>query len=142
MTQNEDKNSRGLLAALGTVPATLVALLPSFTCPACLAAYTGLLSAVGVSFVLNERILAPLIAIFLLLGIYSVRRASRSHKRRGPLAMTVVASLLVVAGRLVWILPPLLYAGSALLIAATLWNLWLKRPKRRSLPTGPAAVAR
>lgn len=140
MDNENAKKSRGFLSALGTVPATLVALLPSFTCPACLAAYTGVLSAFGVSFVLNEAILAPVIVFFLLLGIYSVRRASRSHKQRGPLAMTVVASVLVVVGRLIWSVPALLYLGSALLIAATLWNLWLKRPKRRAIPTQPTGV--
>ncbi len=123
---------RGVLGALAAVPAALFALLPSFTCPACLAAYTGVLSSLGLGFLLNDSVLAPLIAVFLLLGIVSVARATRSHKRRGPLAATVVASVLIVVGRLIWNIQPMLYAGAGILIAASIWNLWLKRPKRRS----------
>ena len=47
--------------------------------------------------------------------------------------MIVAGSGAVVAGRLVWNMPAVLYVGIALVIAASLWNLWLKRPARRSL---------
>lgn len=126
---------RGILRALATAPAAVLALLPSFSCPACLAAYTGVLSSLGLSFMLNERVLAPLIVVFLLLGIVSVGRARRSHGNRGPIAVTLAASALIVVGRLIWHVPPVLYLGAGLLIAATLWNLWLKRPKHRPAPS-------
>lgn len=123
---------RSFLQSLAVVPATVLALLPSFTCPACLAAYGGLLSAIGLGFLQDERVLAPLIAVFLALGLVSVGWSSRSHGRRGPFLLTLAGSVAVVAGRLVWSIPGALYGGVALLIAASVWNLWLKRPRGRS----------
>lgn len=115
------------------VPAAVVPLLPSVSCPACLAAYAGVLSALGLSFLMNESVLVPMIAVFLAAGIASVAWSTRSHRRRGPLAAAAVGSLLVVTGRLVWNVPFLLYAGVALLVAASFRNLWLKRPRRAGL---------
>jgi uncharacterized membrane protein HdeD (DUF308 family) len=116
-------------------------LLPSFTCPVCLAAYAGVLSTLGLGLVLTESVLAPLIVAFLFVGIASVARTTRSHRRAGPLSMIVAGSGAVVAGRLVWNAPAVLYVGIVLVIAASLWNLWLKRPARRSVVRhGPGAI--
>ena len=111
----------------------MLPLLPSFACPACIPAYTGLLAALGVGVVLTERVLAPLIVVFLALGVLSVAWATRGHRRPGPLLMTVGGSLAVVLGRLVWNVAPVLYTGVALLIGASLWNLWLKRRQPQPL---------
>lgn len=124
---------RSWLQALGAVPAVILPLLPSASCPACLAAYAGVLSALGLGFILNERILAPVIALFLLVGVATVAWSTRSHRHPGPLITTVTGALLVAAGRLVWDVPAALYTGVGLLIAASLWNLWLKRPQRVGL---------
>ena len=124
---------RGLVGATLTLPAAVLPLLPSFTCPVCLAAYAGVLSTLGLGFVLTEGVLAPLIVAFLFVGIASVAWTTRSHRRAGPLSMIVAGSGAVVAGRLVWSTPAVLYVGIALVVAASLWNLWLKRPVRRSL---------
>jgi uncharacterized membrane protein HdeD (DUF308 family) len=104
------------------------------TCPFCLAAYTGFLSAVGMSFLSKETVLAPLIAAFLLVGIASVAWSTRSHRRPGPLVATILGALLVAGARLVWRVPTITYVGAAVLIGASLWNLWLKRPVRRDEP--------
>jgi len=91
------------------------------------------LSTLGLGIVLTERVLAPLIVAFLLVGIASVVRTTRSHRRVGPLYMIVAGSGAVLAGRLVWNVPSVLYVGIALVATASLWNLWLKRPVRRSV---------
>ena len=133
MSQEPKSEKRGWLGATLTLPAAVLSLLPSFTCPVCLAAYGGVLSTLGLGFVLTESVLAPLIVVFLFVGIASVARTTRSHGRAGPLSMIVAGSGAVVAGRLVWNAPAVMYVGIALVIAASLWNLWLKRPVRRSL---------
>ncbi|MCZ6807979.1 MAG: MerC domain-containing protein [Deltaproteobacteria bacterium] len=132
MSKEMRSQKRGSLGAVLTLPAAVLPLLPSFTCPLCLAAYAGVLSTLGLGFVLTESVLAPLIVAFLLVGIASIAWTTRSHRRAGPLLTIVTGSAAVVAGRLVWNTPAVLYVGIALVIAASLWNLWLKRPVRRS----------
>jgi len=132
------------MRTMASLPATILPLLPSATCPACVAAYAGVLSTLGLGVLLTERALAPLIVGFLFLGFVSVAWATKSHGRYGPLLATVLGSLAVALGRLVWRLPPVLYVGVALLLGATLWNLWLKRPKPVPLiqiGPGPSAGA-
>jgi len=117
--------------SLAAVPAALVALLPAAACPACLPAYAGVLSAVGLGFLFNDRILSPLIAVFLAVGIASVGWSTRSHRRVGPLVASLVGTAAIVAGRLIWSVPVVLYGGAAVLIGASIWNVWLKRAAGR-----------
>ena len=125
------------LRALAVLPGAVVALLPVAHCPACIGAYFGayfaVLSAVGLGFLTTERVLAPLIAVFLVFGVGTVAWSTRSHRRLGPLVFTLLGSAAVVGGRLIWNVPAVLYSGVALLIGASLWNLWLKRPQSAPL---------
>ncbi len=119
--------------SLAVLPGALLSLLPSAICPACIAGFAGVLSAVGLGFLLSERVLAPLIGLFLALGLASVAWSTRSHRRAGPLVTTGLGSAAVILGRVIWSVPLVLYGGVALLVAASLWNLWLKRPPREPL---------
>lgn len=121
---------RRALRSLALLPGAALALLPSATCPACIAAYAGVLSALGLGFLHDERVVAPLIGGFLVVGIASIAWATRSHQNLGPLGVTVVGSAGVVVSRLLWNVPAALYASIAVLIAASVWNLWLKRQRR------------
>lgn len=125
--------NRGWLRSFGLIPGVLLSLVPSATCPACLAGYAGLLSAVGLGFLLHERLLTPMIVLFLVVGIVSMAWSARAHGRPGPLLLTLLGSAAVVAGRLVWHIHFLLYMGVAFLIGASLFNLWLKRPRAAPL---------
>ena len=131
MKKNPTKG-KNWLRSLAMIPGALLPLLPSATCPVCAAAYAGLFSAVGLGFLFREQVLAPLIVVFLMTGILTVAWSTSSHRRPGPLLATLLGSAAVVAGRLVWNIQLVMYSGAALLIAAVLWNLWLKRlnPKR------------
>ena len=119
--------------SLAMLPGAVLPILPSATCPACLTAYAGVLSALGLGFLLQDRVLVPLIALFLAVGLASVAWSTRSHRRAGPLVATVLGSAAVVLGRIVWSASSLVYGGVALLVAASLWNVWLKRPRRERL---------
>jgi hypothetical protein len=120
--------------SLVLLPGPLVALLPSVTCPLCLPAWAGVLSSLGLGFVMSERVLAPVIALLLTVGCASVAWSARCHRRVAPLALALVGSAAVVAGRLVWSIPVVTYAGAALLVGASVWNLWLKRPRGALVP--------
>jgi len=125
--------SKNWLRSLAVMPGALLPLLPSATCPACLSAYAGLLSAVGLGILLNERVLAPLIVVFLIIGVVSVAWSTCSHRRAGPLVATLLGSAAVIMGRVVGHVHTLLYAGVVTVIGASVWNLWLKRPRPRQL---------
>ena len=119
---------RRLGQILTSLPSILLPLLPKGACPLCLGAYGGVLSALGLGFLATDRVLAPLIVGALGISVGSVAFTTIGHRRWGPLSASVIGACAVVAGRLVWNVPALLYGGLSLLFIASLWNLWLKRP--------------
>jgi mercuric ion transport protein len=125
---NHAQGRSRIVRALSVVPGAALALLPSASCPACWGAYGALLASVGLGFFINERVLAPLIVGALAVGILGIAWTTKTHRRYGPLVLTVVGSAAIAAGRLVWDVPPLVYGGGALVLGASIWNLWLKRP--------------
>jgi hypothetical protein len=78
-------------------------------------------------------VLAPLIGAFLGIGIASVAWSARSPRHAGPLVATLLGAAAIVAGRLVGRVPAALFSGVVRLVGASLWNLWLKRPRRTAL---------
>lgn len=121
------------LRSLAVLPGAALALLPAVSCPACFAAYIGVMSAAGLGFLVNERVLAPLILLFLAIGVAGVTWSTRSHRQPGPLVLTILGSVAVIIGRLIWRVPVVLYGGITLLVGASLWNLWIKRPSPEPL---------
>lgn len=122
----ESSDGGGVWAAIAAIPSVVVPLLPSFTCPMCLAAYSGVLAAAGLGTVLQASVLQPLIAVFLVAQIGSVAWTTRSHGVPGPVIVTVAGAGAVAGGRLVADVPTLLYVGVGLLVAGAIWNLGLK----------------
>lgn len=132
----ESAPRRGRPAWLQTIiaiPAAAIPLLPSFSCPVCIAAYAGLLSSLGLGFILTDRVQRPLIVAFLIVSVASVGWAARRSKRVGPFLLVLLGSVAIVAGRLVWSVTPALYVGVVCLVAGTVWNLILKFNKRTTV---------
>lgn len=119
------------LQTLVAIPAAVLPLLPSFSCPVCVAAYVGLLSLLGLGFLLTDRVQRPLIVAFLIVSVAGVGWAARQYKRVGPFVLVLLGCVAIVAGRLVWNVTPALYVGVVSLVAGTVWNLVLKRPRRK-----------
>lgn len=124
---------RPWLRSLSLLPGGLLALLPAAKCPLCIAAYAGVLSSLGLGFLHDDRVLTPIIAVLLAVGLFTVAWSTWSHRSPGPFVVTVLGSAAVVVGRLIWSLPAVLFGGGALLVGASLWNLWLKRPRPEPL---------
>ncbi len=122
------------LQTLIAVPTAVLPLLPSFSCPVCVAAYAGLLSSLGLGFLLTDRVQRPLILAFLIVSVAGVGWAARQHKKVGPFALVLLGSAGIVVGRLVWGVAPALYVGVVCLVVGTVWNLILKRPLRKLVP--------
>lgn len=114
------------MRALASVPGAVLPLLPSFSCPVCIAAYIGVLSALGLGFLFTEEVLLPLIVLSLVVGVASIAWTMRAHGRTAPLVLGVGAALVIASGRLVWCLPLLVYLGAAAFLFAAGWNLRLR----------------
>lgn len=109
------------------VPGIAMSLLPFGGCPACWPVYGGMLSVLGLGFLLSARYLLPLTAVFLLVSLFTL--GFRAHTRRGygPLAAGSIAGALIVFGKFSVEQNALASSGVVLLIASSLWNAWPRR---------------
>lgn len=107
----------GVLPVIGTV------FLPGISCPACWPAYAALLSSFGLGFVNYTRYLLPLTVLGLFLALASLWMPVRRGAGVGPLVLGSAAAVAIIAGRFVFYWQPATFAGVALLVAASIWNL-------------------
>lgn len=95
---------------------------------ACCLGVTGalsVLSAVGAGFLINDAVLIPLYLGLLALSVWLLHSSTRSHGNLTPFWAGLAGA--VVAFVALWILPALVYAGFAVLIASSVWNYRLRR---------------
>lgn len=114
------------IMAAPTFIASAVVALPVLTCPACWPLYAGLLSALGLGFVNYTPFLLPV--TILLLIVSAIPLAWKAQQRRGykPLLAGLAGIAVILSGKF-WIEdPPVYYAGIAILLAASIWNIWPK----------------
>lgn len=118
------KSRTSVFASLGAV---IVAALPVGTCPACLPAYAGVLSALGLGFAFDGTSSLVAHTILLVIGLFTLAR--RANRRNGykPLLFALVASLLIILGKTNIDAEPILYVGSGLLLIACIWSIWPRK---------------
>jgi hypothetical protein len=109
------------------LPSLGLAALSKFTCAACLTAYSGVLASMGVGFVAADSGLTILTAVLLALGLASVAWSTRRHRHRGPLALVLAGSAVLLTARSGMPSTKILLAGAAITLAGSVWNLWLER---------------
>jgi hypothetical protein len=108
------------------LPAMGVAFLPKIFCPACWPAYAGLLSAMGIGFFDYTPLLLPLTAAFLVLALAGLGWRAGSRRGYWPLALGLMASVILLVGKFGFSSDAAMYAGLALLVGASVWNTWPK----------------
>lgn len=107
------------------VPAVALAVLPKIACPACWPAYAGLLSSVGLGFLVpNTAYLLPLTVVFLVVAVGVLALGGYKRHGFGPFALGCVASALIIYGKFLLVSDPVFYAGLGLLILTSVWNSW------------------
>lgn len=90
-------------------------------------------SAVGLGFLLRDAVLVPLLLGFLALTLYGLYDGMRRHGRRAALAAGSAGALALFAS--IWAGSLLLAsAGIALLVAASVLNVWLAARARSRSP--------
>ena len=102
-----------------------------------LPAYAGLISSMGLAFLLSTTYLFTLTASFVFLSVLAL--AFRAKRRRGyaPFVVGSIAAVIMLVGKFALNWNPALYGGVALLFGASLWNSWpiVSRKGDPSAPT-------
>ena len=83
-------------AMAASFPAVGTALLPKLTCPLCFPAYAAILSALGIEFLDYTPYLLPLTAVFLAVAITVLAFQTRRTGNNIPLALGIIAALIVL----------------------------------------------
>lgn len=119
--------SRTWKQSLATIPGVGLSLLPKLACPFCWPAYAGLLSSVGLGFLISARYLLPITAAFLVVAVGAL--AFRADRRRGygPFLLGLLAAVGVLVGKFWWESNPVMYAAVLVLVVASVWNAWPHR---------------
>lgn len=126
----------GWRSSLATLPGIGLAFLPKIACPACWPAYAGVLTSLGLGFLLDVRWLFPLTAVFLLIAVVALGFRARRRRGFGPFFVGLVAAAIVLGGKFGFESDLAMYAGLGLLVAASIWNTW----PRRVTPACPACI--
>jgi len=114
------------------VPSVGVALLPKLTCPLCWPAYTALLSTAGIGFIDYTPYLLPLTTVFLAITLWALGYRAQLRRGFGPFWLGVLGSISIVAGKFILENQAGLYVGVAILLGASLWNIWPQKMNRRT----------
>ena len=91
-----------------------------------LPAYAGLLASMGLTFLLETKYLLPITTGALVIAVGTLRFRARRRRGNGPFYLGFVAALVMIIGKFLLELEPVMWSGLALLIAASVWNTWPK----------------
>jgi hypothetical protein len=87
----------------------------------------------GLAFLLQTAYLLPLTLATLLIAVAALGVRATRRRGYGPLAVGLVAAVLVVVGKFLLESSFLTHGGITLLIAGSVWNSWPKRSATREL---------
>src|SRR6266571_6095721 len=82
-----------------TIPGIGVALLPKLLCPLCWPLYAGIVSSVGLGFLIGTAYLLPITSAFLALTLAVLGLGAKQRHGYGPFVTGVVASAGVLIGK-------------------------------------------
>jgi mercuric ion transport protein len=121
------------------LPGVGVSLLPKLLCPACWPTYAGVVSALGLGFLISVKYLLALTVAFLVVAIAALAfRSSRRHGL-GPFWLGLVAAAAVLLGKFGLESAYMTYSGICVLIAASVWNSW---PRVANISPCPTCASR
>jgi len=120
-SRNRWRSTAAVLPGIG------IALVPKVVCPLCWPAYAGVLSAAGLTFLMEDRWLLPISAAFLLAALAALAWRARSRRGHGPLALGAASAVAILGGKFAMDSTPTIYIGIAALVGACIWNAWPRR---------------
>ena len=122
-----------------TVPGVGASLLPKLVCPLCWPAYAGIVSSLGLGFLIGSAYLLPITAAFLAVSTGALGFRARCRRGYGPLWVGSLATILVLVGKFQLESVVTTYAGVTLLVVASIWNIW---PRRMIHVSSPLTIER
>jgi hypothetical protein len=118
--------------SLAVVPGALLSALPVVGCPSCWPAYAGVLSSLGVPFLMDATWLLPFTIGALVLALVALGFRATQRRGFGPFVLGVAASTGIVLGKFVLDMNTLVYVATALLAGASVWNSWPRTARATS----------
>lgn len=85
------------------------------------------LGAIGAGFLINDKILAPLLAVFLALGAAGLLLSFRQHHRWPPLLLHLGSAVILFVFTFIVYIPVIVWLGMVGIVAAVAWDVFLKR---------------
>ena len=131
--------SRVWKQGLLSLPGIGVSALPKLACPVCWPAYAGLLSSLGLGFLMSAGYLLPLTIVFLTLALAALAFRAKNRRGLGPFLIGLIAAMSVLLGKFVWESNVTIYSGVGMLVVASVWNAW---PRRERLAQPPVLGAK
>ena len=119
--------SRPWKQSLLSLPGIGLSALPKLACPVCWPAYAGLLSSMGLGFLISAAYLLPLTIAFLTVALAALAFRARKRRGLGPFLIGLVAAMGILLGKFVWKSNVTVYSGVAMLVVASVWNAWPRR---------------
>src|SRR5258705_4697396 len=106
------------------VPGIGVALLPKLMCPMCWPLYAGIVSSMGLGFLVGTAYLLLITGAFLTLTLAVLAFRAQQRRGYGPLVFGMVGSAAVLIGKFSLESNTVIYGGVSLLVIASVWNAW------------------
>ena len=116
--------SRVWKQGLLSLPGIGLSALPKLACPVCWPAYAGLLSSLGLGFLISPAYLLPLTTVFLTLALAALAFRAKNRRGLGPFLVGLIAAMSVLFGKFVWESNVTIYSGVGMLVVASVWNAW------------------
>ena len=113
--------------SLTAIPGIGVSLLPKLTCPLCWPAYAGLLSSVGLGFLISTKYLLAVTAISLVLALGALAFRAGGRHGFGPFMLGLLVAPGILVGKFRLGSNSVTYAAVTLLVVASMWNIWPHR---------------
>ena len=107
-----------------TVPGISVALLPKLACPLCWPFYSGIISSVGLGFLISTKYLLTFTVAFLILTFGALAYHAKQRRGYGPLMLGMAGAVAVVIGKFDLESNPVTFTGIGVLGVASAWNIW------------------
>ena len=132
----------GWRSSAAVLPGIGIALMPKLVCPLCWPAYAGILSATGLTCLMEDRWLLPISGLFLCAALAALAWRAKFRRGFGPFYIGVVAALVILFGKFGLDSMVFVYLGIAALTGACVWNAWPRRTREPACSAcrGPATT--